>query len=232
MAETRATAATNEALASLRHTSNHNAKDIQEMRTIQEIHTHTLNEMNQQLASLLQRLGASDQGGVPNSGLNRGSGSSGITLSRPVRLEFLRFFGEDPASWVYKANQYFKYFNTPVEEKLMLASFHMDGEALIWFQDSEETGVFSDWESLVQALHVRFGSNSYDDPMETLTRLRQTSSVAMYKAQFEVLSNRIKGLSSSHKLSCFLSGLKDEIRLLVRMLNPQSLNEAFGLSKI
>ena len=142
MAETRATVATNEALASLRHTSDHNAKDIQEMRTIQEIHTRTLNEMNQQLASLLQRLGASDQGGVPNSRLNRGSGSSGITLSRPVRLEFPRFFGEDPASWVYKANQYFKYFNTPVEEKLMLASFHMDGEALIWFQDSEETGVF------------------------------------------------------------------------------------------
>ena len=53
MAKMRATAATNEALASLRHTSNHNAKDIQEMRTIQEIHTHTLNEMNQQLALLL-----------------------------------------------------------------------------------------------------------------------------------------------------------------------------------
>ena len=56
--------------------------------------------------------------------------------------------------------------------------------------------------------------------------------MAVYKAQFEVLSNRIKGLSSAHKLSCFLSGLKDEIRLPVRMLNPQSLNEAFGLSKI
>ena len=26
--------------------------------------------------------------------------------------------------------------------------------------------------------------------------------------------------------------MKDEIRLLVRMLNPQSLNESFGLSKI
>lgn len=63
-----------------------------------------------------------------------------------------------------------------------------------------------------------------------LTRLRQTTSAAVYKAYFEVLSNRIKGLSSSHKLSCFLSGLK--IRLSIRMLNPQSLNEAFGLSKI
>ena len=92
--------------------------------------------------------------------------------------------------------------------------------------------MFCDWEALVQALHVRFATAAYDDPMETLTRLRQTNTVAVYKAQFEVLSNRIKGQSSSHKLSCFLSGLKDEIRLLVHMLNPQSLNEAFGLSKI
>ena len=29
-----------------------------------------------------------------------------------------------------------------------------------------------------------------------------------------------------------MNGLKDEIRLPVRMLNPQSLNEAFGLAKI
>ena len=47
-----------------------------------------------------------------------------------------------------------------------------------------------------------------------------------------MLSNRIKGLSAAHKLSYFLSGLRDEIRLPMRMLNPKSLNEAFGLAKI
>ncbi|XP_075666089.1 uncharacterized protein LOC142635932 [Castanea sativa] len=81
-------------------------------------------------------------------------------------------------------------------------------------------------------MQVRFGTNAYDDPMEMLTRLRQTASVTTYKTQFEILSNRIKGFSPAHKLSCFLSGLKDEIRLPVRMLNPQSLNAAFGLAKI
>ena len=236
MAETRSTtAATQEALASLRTTSDHHGKEIQEMRTIQEVHTCTLNKMNQQLAILVQRRNGSDQGGLPQSptyGEPRNANSSTMALSRPVRLEFPRFSGEDPASWVYKANQYFKYYNTPVAEKLMLASFHMEGEALIWFQDSEEVGLFVDWESLIQALHIRFGATAYDDPMETLTRLRQTASVSLYKAQFEVLSNRIKGLSATHKLSCFVSGLRDEIRLPVRMLSPKSLNEAFGLAKI
>ena len=137
-----------------------------------------------------------------------------------MKLDFPRFSGEEPASWVYKANQYFRYYSTPIGEKLMVASFHMEGEALIWFQESEEIRVFCDWESLGQVMHVRFGTTAYDDPMETLTRLGQTTIVAVYNAQFEVLSNRIKGLSSPHKLSCFLSGLKDEIRLPVCMLNP------------
>ena len=77
---------------------------------------------------------------------------------------------------------------------------------------------------MIQALHIRFGTTTYDDPMETLTQLRQTASVSLDKGQFEVLSNKIKGLSTAHKLSCFLSGLRDEIRLPVRMLNPKSLN--------
>ena len=40
------------------------------------------------------------------------------------------------------------------------------------------------------------------------------------------------GLSEAHKLSCFLIGLKIEIRLQICMLVPKSLNEAFGLAKI
>lgn len=54
----------------------------------------------------------------------------------------------------------------------------------------------------------------------------------VYKGQFKALSNRIRGLFDSHKLSCFLSGLKDEVRLPLKMLNPKNLNEAFGLAKI
>ena len=53
-----------------------------------------------------------------------------------------------------------------------------------------------------------------------------------YKGNFEILSNRIVGLFEAHKLSCFLSGLKDEIRLPVRMLVPKTLTEAYGLAKI
>ena len=108
----------------------------------------------------------------------------------------------------------------------------MDGEALAWFQEGGETGLFKDWETLVEAIQIRFGTTTYDDPMEALTRLRQSTIVVAYKLEFEALTNRIRELSPRHKLSCFLSGLKDDIRLPVKMLNPSTLNAAFGLVKI
>lgn len=63
-------------------------------------------------------------------------------MLRPVKLDFPRFCGEEPASWIYKANQYFKYYRIPEQEKLMMASFHTDEEALVWFQGGEDAGVF------------------------------------------------------------------------------------------
>ena len=113
-----------------------------------------------------------------------------------------------------------------------MASFHKEGDALVWFQDSDENGVFATWEGFLEALLTRFGSTAYEDPMESLTRLRQISNFVVYKGQFEALSNKITGLSDSHKLSYFLSGLKDEVRLPLKMLHPKNLNEAFGLAKI
>ena len=81
-------------------------------------------------------------------------------------------------------------------------------------------------------MQTLFGVTTYDDPMEALIRLKQTSTMIAYKGNFEILSNRIFGLSESHKLSCFLSGLKDEIRLSVRMLVLKTLKETFGLANI
>ena len=79
-----------------------------------------------------------------------------------------------------------------------MASYHMEREALIWFQDTENSGLFTDWEAFVKAVHVRFGATSYDDPMESFTRLKQTSSILAYKGQFEAISNRVRSLSEPH----------------------------------
>lgn len=141
-----------------------------------------------------------------------------------IKLDFSHFEGTDPAN--------FEYHQTPPAQRLLMASYHIEGETLVWYQDALDTGQFNSWETLVWALLILFGPTTYDDPMETLTCLKQTSTVIAYKAQFEALSNRLRGLSDYYKLSCFLNGLKDEIIPPVRMPSPLNLNAAFGLAKI
>lgn len=86
-----------------------------------------------------------------------------------------------------------------------------------------------DWDVFVKAILLRFGVISYDDPMKSLTRLRQIDSMEEYKVKFEVLSNGLRALSKNYKLNYFWSGLKDEIRLSVRMFNPMTLLSAYDL---
>ena len=58
-----------------------------------------------------------------------------------------------------------------------MASYHLDGEALIWFQDVEQAEDFLGWETFVKALQIRFGVTTYDDPIKALTRFKQNASV-------------------------------------------------------
>ena len=120
----------------------------------------------------------------------------GALIPRSIKLEFPRFSGGDPFAC---------YYEIPEEEKILNASYHLDDEALVWFQDCERS--LDSWETFVRAIQVRFGPSSYDDPMETLTKLRHTTIVFAYKSQFEI-SYRIKNLPESHKINCFLSGLR------------------------
>ena len=134
----------NEAIASLRTTSNHNNRDIQEIQKIQGIHTKTLNEMNQNLNTILQKLNSQDSNlHSPQRIVPVNQSSLALSFARFVKLDFPHFPNDDLASWVYKANQYYGYYQTLVTKKLLIASFHMELEALIWFQEAEEASVFS-----------------------------------------------------------------------------------------
>ena len=50
-----------------------------------------------------------------------------------MKLDFLRFKGGDPTAWMYRALQYFHYYQVLEPEKVMHASYHLDEEALVWF---------------------------------------------------------------------------------------------------
>jgi hypothetical protein len=203
-------------------------------------------EMKQMVQSLLSSQAGSNGSHGPGGGhleqgrnVERGESSNpkGFNSSdglepKTICWEFPRFDGEDPESWYCRAEQYFDYYNTPDPQRLSISSFHMEGRAMVWFQEFKATNREVSWGEFVTALQIRFGRGAYDDPMESLSKLKQEGPLDDYKSKFDTLALKVQGLPEAHKLSCFMGGLKEEIRLLVRMFNPKNLVDAYALARI
>jgi hypothetical protein len=95
--------------------------------------------------------------------------------------------------------------------------------------ESRHTG---GWEGFVVVLKIWFAPSAYDDPVRAFTKLVQTTTVEEYQFEFEVLSNQISSLTEDFYVHTFLSGLKEEVRIMVTMLKPNCLSAAFGLARL
>lgn len=67
---------------------------------------------------------------------------------------------------------FFYFHRIPYNQMLMLASIHMEGKTLVWYQDIDMAEALPNWEVFTHALMERFGPTCYDDRMEALTRLK------------------------------------------------------------
>jgi len=162
------------------------------------------------------------------------SGNSNQPLSRLSRVEFTRFYGEDVVGWIYKCEQFFEIDQTVECMQVKIASIHLSGKALLWHQSFMKNRGLREWPlrgEYKAAITMRFGAKPYDDPLAELMKIRQMGSVEMYQEQFDALINRVD-LPNSYAVSCFLSGLNDDIQSAVRMFKPGTLHDAYCLAKL
>nr|KYP70048.1 hypothetical protein KK1_009256 [Cajanus cajan] len=67
--------------------------------------------------------------------------------------------------------------------------------------------------------------------MADLMKLRQKSSITEYHEEFDSIVSHVE-LSEAHQLSCFLGGLKQDVQMMVRMFQPDSVRKVFSLAKM
>ncbi|KAJ8762999.1 hypothetical protein K2173_023204 [Erythroxylum novogranatense] len=158
-------------------------------------------------------------------------GSTDIPKSS-LNLSFPKFNGEDPPGWIFRAEQYFAYQGINVEQRMPLASFHLEGLALQWFRWFTKFRGPLSWTEFTRALLQRFGPTEYEDPAEALSRLKQITTVEAYQDAFKRLSHQVDGLPESFLVGSFTAGLKDEIHLEVKLKKPRTLNDAIGAARI
>ncbi|XP_077251400.1 uncharacterized protein LOC143890563 [Tasmannia lanceolata] len=116
--------------------------------------------------------------------------------------------------------------------KVPLSSFHLESEALQWFQWYEKVHKNMEWKGLTLALCVRFGPTDFHEFDSTLNKLQQTASVREYQKQFERLSNMVEGWTEKALVGTFVGGLKDELAGEVQVFCPKTLNDAIGLARM
>lgn len=108
----------------------------------------------------------------------------------------------------------------------------MEGKAFSCFSWLKDLGTMGVWEEFTATLRVQFGPSSFEDPIRAFTKLRQTSTIEEYQTKFEILSNKIKGLTKEFHISTFISGLRDDLKIKVTMLKSNTISTGFGLTKL
>lgn len=132
MAETRAQSQKTKKIAALSKVSEHHEQTLQEIQR----QLQTINVFMQRMVEAEEKKQQSPNSGSKAILVNNNLGnseSSSMNLIKNLKLEFPRFQGEDPTCWVYDAKKFFSYNHTPKHQQVMMASYHLDGEALIWF---------------------------------------------------------------------------------------------------
>ena len=66
-----------------------------------------------------------------------------------VKLDFPKLNGtEDPTSWICRTEQFFRFHDTPIENQVALASFHLEEEAQLWYQLLQQDIEIITWATL------------------------------------------------------------------------------------
>ncbi|KAA0057273.1 hypothetical protein IC582_010045 [Cucumis melo] len=97
------------------------------------------------------------------------------------------FSGEDPDSWLFRAEKYFQIHKLTESEKILVFTISFDGPALNWYRSQEERDKFLSWANLKERLLIRFRSSRDGTLLGKFLRIKQETTVEEYRNLFDKL---------------------------------------------
>ncbi|KAJ4784848.1 polyprotein [Rhynchospora pubera] len=147
------------------------------------------------------------------------------------KIEFPSFDGEDPVNWVMECNYYFDMYQVAEVYKSRLAVLHFTKEVKDWYRGMQTGNHMLPWELLVEEVYKKFNRGNKLHPIEEFKRCHQINKVDEYVKHFEKVRMRVLQLSSAFSEDDFkigfVSGLKEEIRSMVKLFKPETLEDAY-----
>lgn len=155
---------------------------------------------------------------------------------KPPKVDFPKFDGKDPRSWVSKCEKYFLLHpSLDARAKVICASLYLEAEADIWFRSVEEEHLCLLWPQFVELVCNRFSRVGYENLVGQFTKLMQKGRVEEYISQFDELRSHVMAQDGRHResyyIDTFISGLREEISQALYNHRPSTLQEARNMAR-
>ncbi|KAA0066519.1 retrotransposon protein [Cucumis melo var. makuwa] len=138
-------------------------------------------------------------------GTNEGNQAT-MDHSKYKKLEMPMLFGENPESWVYRAEHFFETKNLPKTEKVKVAMVSFGQDEVDWYRWSHNRRKIESWEDLKGRM-FEFFKDSRQKSLETrLIRLQQDGTYNDYVKKFVNYSAPLPHMAESVLRDAFATG--------------------------
>jgi hypothetical protein len=152
-----------------------------------------------------------------------------------LKLEFPKFDGENLVGWQKQAEKCFTLATTPMDQRVHLAEIFLIGKADHWLRSTGINTADLTWHEFANMINTMLAAESSMKLIDSFIHTEQTTSVSAYIDCFEELMGKIRvrnpSLTEEYFVGCFVSGLKDYIKVPLRSHAPLSLVQSYALAR-
>lgn len=156
-----------------------------------------------------------------------------MKLTFPVYKE-----GADSREWLRDCEEYFSIYEVNDGKRAAIAAMNLVGTPRSWYKSFMIGHDRVTWQQFSEAFIAKFGDIGDIDTnlvFDKFKKLQQLTSVEDYYDEFEKcrgqLPKKIPGLTVEYFLENFIGGLQNEIKGMIRLLEPNSLEQALKLAR-
>ncbi|XP_066319006.1 uncharacterized protein [Miscanthus floridulus] len=150
------------------------------------------------------------------------------------KMTFPTFDGTDLKIWITCTEDYFEMYSIDPSIWIQCSRMQFLGQAKRWIQSMTDQLKTMKWSEFYQAMHTRFDRDQHEFLLRKMNRIHQISFVQDYVDRFSELVDQLKAYDSSTSalryITRFLDGLHSEIRSIILVQRPDSLDTAYTLA--
>lgn len=152
------------------------------------------------------------------------------------RLEIPLFNGDDPIDWLKQCEKFFELTGTPMDQWVNMSLAHFQGRAAKWFRGVGLPWQIISWPQWCAMISTRFSAANVHEAVELFQNVKQYGmTVEQYIDKFEEYVDLVRRdhpyLQEQHITSCFIGGLRSDIKHDVCGQKPQGLLESYWYAK-